>query len=126
MTSKPSKTARTSTRAARKTVTPASKRTAAAKARTRKPAIATPPAPTGTKQSQLLAMLRSPGGGTIAQMTALTGWQAHTVRGTISGVLRKRLQLNVVSTQAPASTASSRQPLERGGRTRHAGPRRPR
>ena len=28
-------------------------------------------------------------------MIALTGWQAHTVRGTISGVLRKRLGLNV-------------------------------
>jgi uncharacterized protein DUF3489 len=96
MTSKPSTTARSSTRPARKTLTPASKRTKAAKSRTRKSAIATPPAPTGTKQSQLLAMLRSPAGGTIAQMTALTGWQPHTVRGTISGVLRKRLQLNVV------------------------------
>jgi hypothetical protein len=96
MTSKSSKTARSSTRPAGKTPTPASKRTTAAKPRARKPAIATPPAPTGTKQSQLLAMLRSPGGGTIAQMTALTGWQPHTVRGTISGVLRKRLHLNVV------------------------------
>ena len=25
-----------------------------------------------------------------------TGWQPHTVRGTISSVLRKRLQLNVI------------------------------
>ena len=96
MTSKTSKIARSSTRPARKTPTPASKRSTAAKPRTRKAAIVTPPAPTGTKQSQLLAMLRSPAGGTIAQMTALTGWQPHTVRGTISGVLRKRLQLNVV------------------------------
>jgi len=31
----------------------------------------------------------------MAQMIALTGWQAHTVRGAISGALRKRLGLNV-------------------------------
>ena len=126
MTSKSSKTARSSTRAARKTVTPASKRTTAAKSHKRKSAATPPPAPTGTKQSQLLAMLRSPGGGTIAQMTTLTGWQSHTVRGTISGVLRKRLQLNVVLDRAPASTASSRPPLERPRRTHVARSRRPR
>ena len=40
-------------------------------------------------------MLRAQPGATIEQMTALTGWQPHTVRGTISGVLRKRLGLNV-------------------------------
>ena len=96
MSSKSSKTARSSTRPARKTPTPASKLTTAAKPTKRKSAATPPPAPTGTKQSQLLAMLCSPAGGTIAQMTALTGWQPHTVRGTISGVLRKRLQLNVV------------------------------
>ena len=61
---------------------------------TRKPAPATP-APTGSKQSQLIAMLRSPSGGTIEQLAALTGWQPHTVRGTISGALRKRLKLDV-------------------------------
>jgi Protein of unknown function (DUF3489) len=36
----------------------------------------------------------------MEQMIALTGWQAHTVRGTISGVLRKRLGLDVQSTPA--------------------------
>jgi hypothetical protein len=33
----------------------------------------------------------------MAHMIALTGWQAHTVRGAISGALRKRLGLNVQS-----------------------------
>lgn len=62
-------------------------------------------APVGSKQSQLLAMLRSPTGATIEQMTGATGWQAHSVRGVISGVLRKRLNLNVVCTPDPAGGA---------------------
>ena len=45
----------------------------------------------------MIAVLRSSDGGTIEQMAALTGWQSHTVRGTISGVLRKRLGLEVTS-----------------------------
>jgi hypothetical protein len=31
----------------------------------------------------------------MAQMIKLTGWQPHTVRGMLSGSLRKRLGLNV-------------------------------
>ena len=54
-----------------------------------------PPA-LASKQAQLIALLRSAEGATLAQMRARTGWQAHTVRGTISGVLRKRLGLVVV------------------------------
>ncbi|MGC4397643.1 DUF3489 domain-containing protein [Hydrogenophaga sp. T2] len=49
--------------------------------------------PTGTKKSQLIALLSS--GASMAQMTELTGWLPHTVRGMLSGSLRKRLGLNV-------------------------------
>jgi hypothetical protein len=53
--------------------------------------------PLASKQARLIAMLQSASGATIEQMKALTGWQADTLRGTISGVLRKRLGFNVVS-----------------------------
>jgi hypothetical protein len=49
----------------------------------------------GTKLAVIIDALRNPGGATIAQMMAGTGWQAHTVRGAISGMVRKRLGLNV-------------------------------
>ena len=53
-----------------------------------------------TKQAILIEMLRRPEGATIAQMTAKTGWQAHSVRGAISGSLKKKLGLKVVSEKA--------------------------
>jgi hypothetical protein len=51
----------------------------------------------GTKQEHLIAMLRRPKGATIDEITATTGWQAHTVRGAISGALKKKLGLEVAS-----------------------------
>ena len=72
----------------------ATKRRSPAKS-ARKPAPAVPGPRTGSKRSQLIAKLRTPSGGTIEQLTELTGWQPHTVRGTFSGTLRKRLKLNV-------------------------------
>src|SRR5690606_34479165 len=47
----------------------------------------------GTKQAQLIAMLRTPQGATIAEIVAATGWQPHTVRGAIAGALKKKLGL---------------------------------
>ena len=45
----------------------------------------------GSKQSCLIAMLQSPAGSTIASMMQATGWQQHSVRGFLAGVVRKRL-----------------------------------
>jgi hypothetical protein len=50
-----------------------------------------------TKLAAIIDAMRHPGGATIAQMMAGTGWQAHTVRGAISGMVRKRLGYEVVS-----------------------------
>ena len=51
----------------------------------------------GTKQAQLIAMLRRAEGTTIAQIVEATGWQPHTVRGALAGALKKRLGLDVSS-----------------------------
>jgi len=51
----------------------------------------------GTKQAQLVDMLRRPEGATIAEIVEATGWQAHTVRGAMAGALKKKLGLTVES-----------------------------
>lgn len=59
---------------------------------------ATPPTiRPGTKLASIIDAMRHPGGATIAQIMAGTGWQAHTVRGAISGMVRKKLGYEVVT-----------------------------
>ena len=60
---------------------------------------ASPPAGTraDSKQALLIAMLRRDEGATIEQIVEATGWQRHTVRGAISGTLKKKLGLAVIS-----------------------------
>lgn len=66
--------------------------------------VAVPTEPSyASKQDYLIAMLRTPSGASIEQMMSFTGWQAHTVRGTISGILRKKLGLNVTCTPSDES-----------------------
>ena len=53
-----------------------------------------------SKISQLEAMLRRPEGATIAQLAAALDWQAHSVRGAMSGFLKKKRSLKVTSDRA--------------------------
>ncbi|MFP7572413.1 DUF3489 domain-containing protein [Marivita sp. S2033] len=51
----------------------------------------------GTKQAQLIAMLRAPDGATIDEIVAALEWQQHTARGAMSGALKKKLGLTITS-----------------------------
>ena len=67
------------------------------------PPTAAPRAPkaprTGTKQEQVIALLRRPEGATIAQIAEATGWTGNSCRGFLAGGLKKRLGLTITSTK---------------------------
>lgn len=67
------------------------------------PRVRSPNSPGTSMQARLIALLKKECGATLDQMMTLTGWQAHTVRGTLSGVLRKRMGFNVNCTPTPNS-----------------------
>jgi hypothetical protein len=52
---------------------------------------------TGSKKSEVIDLMRRSQGATLAEIMEVTGWQAHTVRGFVSGTLIKKLSLNVES-----------------------------
>ncbi len=64
-----------------------------------------PPARAGTKQALLIDLLQRKNGASIDELVKATGWQPHSVRGAISGALKKKLGLTVTS-----------EPIEKRGR----------
>jgi len=51
----------------------------------------------GTKQEALIEMLRAEGGASIDEIVAATNWAPHSIRGAISGALKKKLGLTITS-----------------------------
>ena len=63
-----------------------------------------PPTDTGTKKTiprsksdRVLSMLSQTNGATLDELMKATKWQAHSVRGFLSGAVRKRKGLTVLS-----------------------------
>lgn len=66
---------------------------------TEAPAAAAASRPEG-KLAALTGLLRRDQGATLAELTAATGWQAHSVRGAMSGALKKKQGLEIASVKA--------------------------
>jgi hypothetical protein len=72
------------------------------KSKTAKPVPGkTTPTPTrqNSKLADMIALLRRPQGATLEQMMKATDWQVHSVRGAMSGALKKKRGLNITSTK---------------------------
>jgi len=52
-----------------------------------------------TKTEQIIALLKKPSGASLKVIMRATGWQAHSVRGFISGKLGKQMGLQVKSVE---------------------------
>ena len=62
----------------------------------------------GSKKAIVLELLRRSEGATLADIMTATGWQSHTVRGFISGVLGKKMGLPVESFKSSEGSRSYR------------------
>ena len=51
-----------------------------------------------TKAGTMLTMLTSRRGASVSQLQQATGWQAHSVRGFLSGTVKKKLGLSLAVT----------------------------
>jgi hypothetical protein len=61
------------------------------------PKVKAPGAREGSKSAQVIGLLKRAGGATTTELMKATGWQAHSVRGFLSGALGKKMGLTVTS-----------------------------
>jgi hypothetical protein len=81
------------TKRRRRTATAAAKPVKKSKSRSK----ATGAARRGTKTAKILALLRRPTGASLPELRKATGWQAHSVRGFLSGAVKKKMGLRIDS-----------------------------
>ena len=58
-----------------------------------------PPARPGSKTAKILELLKRPSGVTLKELMKATGWQAHSVRGFLSGTIGKKMGTPAESSQ---------------------------
>jgi hypothetical protein len=67
-----------------------------------------------TKQAQLLQLLYHPDGASIEDMMEATAWQQHSVRGFLSGTVKRKMGLPLTSSKAEGDVRRYRIAARRG------------
>ena len=62
----------------------------------------------GSKKATILELLRRPNGATLTEIGKATLWQPHSIRGFLSGTLRKKMSLPVESSRNQAGDRTYR------------------
>jgi hypothetical protein len=74
-----------------------------------------------SKQETVLELLRQTEGATIDELVDATAWQAHSVRGFLSGTVRKKLKLHLISDVVGNGVRRYRVLGDQAGRSDEAG-----
>ena len=75
----------------------------------------TKPHKSATKSEKIVRLLKRPSGATIVELQKATGWQAHSIRGFLSGTVKKRMKLNVSAEKGDAGERRYRITQEANG-----------
>ena len=62
----------------------------------------------GSKTAKILALLKGPGGVSLMQLQKATDWRAHSVRGFLSGAVKKKMGLRLISAKLADGTRTYR------------------